>query len=446
MIAAETLHEALADESAHCSRGTWSVGQCMEVGSLLPTRRVLVGSAVPLSVQCDAASMAEIHDTPRTPRVVLRGLAMRPDLRGSGGIVESGCHEDGDLRVRIEATGEVVGVSSSEVIYRHEPRITPDVQRIVRARRFAKGRDETGAVMYSSYIEAPGQFRQSAAMASILSTLDTGQVPQLPAKVAGRVGGLKPQMVWSVPNQPHHSTRVSPPSNVAPDKPWINHLCTDERPLGTDGPTMKHHDGSSICPLVVMPDEPGQEATILELPSDEVIRGCLRCTLSMTIQEDHEDSEAPDKIACEPEEAGRVGTMSPQRDAAGDNLLWSTDRDLHMTVVDAGASVTAIRMDTVRRYTHRPAIQPLAGNVRFRTAKSGAGSALHCHGTVNICLHVGDHPILTTAYIFENLAEPMLLGCNTLYEHGLVIDAANMAVYRGKKVEVLPSDAVPMYF
>eukprot|EP00965_Chrysotila_dentata_P124114 4102113-Pleurochrysis_carterae.AAC.1 len=38
----------------------------------------------------------------------------------------------------------------------------------------------------------------------------------------------------------------------------------------------------------------------------------------------------------------------------------------------------------------------------------------------------------------------MLLGANTMVEHGLSVDAASMALRRGKALPVLPPDALPL--
>eukprot|EP00965_Chrysotila_dentata_P220158 6191606-Pleurochrysis_carterae.AAC.1 len=40
----------------------------------------------------------------------------------------------------------------------------------------------------------------------------------------------------------------------------------------------------------------------------------------------------------------------------------------------------------------------------------------------------------------------MLLGANTMVEHGLNVDAANMALRRRKSLPVLPPDAIPLEF
>ena len=173
---------------------------------------------------------------------------------------------------------------------------------------------------------------------------------------------MPPKPPWRYP--PSKSDVTTTACTIS-DTPWINHLCEDDCPLGLDGTAFKQHDGASICPLVVSPESQMDAGEILELPSNHAIRGCLRCTLTMTVQEGDREYSDPSPT---------TATVST---AGGETIRWSPDRDLHMTVVDAGASVTAIRLATVLRYTTRPNIVPLSGNLRFRTAKSGKDNTIH---------------------------------------------------------------------
>ena len=58
---------------------------------------------------------------------------------------------------------------------------------------------------------------------------------------------------------------------------------------------------------------------------------------------------------------------------------------------------------------------------------------------------MGSVQFTTIAFVFENLAEPMLLGTNTLVTQGLVIDARNMHLYPGEHLQTLPAGAVPLF-
>ena len=73
------------------------------------------------------------------------------------------------------------------------------------------------------------------------------------------------------------------------------------------------------------------------------------------------------------------------------------------------------------------------------------GAALQVLGSCDLSIRMGSVRFTTIAFVFENLAEPMLLGTNTLVTQGLVIDACNMQLYPGQPLRQLPSGAVPLF-
>ena len=427
----DMLHEPAVDEPLGDSVRRRAIARGMEYGGMEPARRVFVGSATPFSVQCDAVSAIHLDTYQPAVRLVFCALLQRTELNGKfGTVVHPLDAGDGRIAVRIDGTDECVRVLPTCVRPRSPRPLAYDVARVAQAQRFSKNRDEFAALMHSSYIENPHATARAAAVADILSTLQTGEVAPRPWRARGRLGGVRPHLTWSRPVKPPWRSFKGPVVHPSPAQdpvsPWINHLCEDQRPLGVDGEALGNHDGNKVCPLVLTPESQQASAAILELPSDSMIRGCLRCSLQMSVKE-----ATPDPVSTS--QASAHGT-------------WSPADDLHMTVVDAGASVTAIRRSTLDAFTSRPDLRPLASNIKFRTAKSGGGSTLKCQGTATLCFYVGGRQMVTTAYVFEELAEPMLLGCNTIYEHSLVIDSANMAVYKGTPIDVLPVDAIPMYF
>eukprot|EP00965_Chrysotila_dentata_P072125 2383179-Pleurochrysis_carterae.AAC.1 len=107
-------------------------------------------------------------------------------------------------------------------------------------------------------------------------------------------------------------------------------------------------------------------------------------------------------------------------------------------VVDFGAAHTAITHSVFRRLggTH---LQPTR-----LTFTGVGGDSLKCLGRSPIQFALGEIWLQMSAYVFEELVEPMLLGANTMVEHGLNVDAANMALRRSKSLPVLPPDAIPL--
>jgi hypothetical protein len=109
-------------------------------------------------------------------------------------------------------------------------------------------------------------------------------------------------------------------------------------------------------------------------------------------------------------------------------------------VVDSGAVWTAIREDVFNRLTPRPVLR--SASLKFR----GAGNEpLRVTGMCELCFRLSPQsPLITTiAFVFPTLAEPMLLGTNTLVKHGMVIDLANLHLSHGTP-KPLPVDAAPL--
>ena len=117
-------------------------------------------------------------------------------------------------------------------------------------------------------------------------------------------------------------------------------------------------------------------------------------------------------------------------------LPGGLSRRLRM-VVDSGAAWTCIRAAELKRL----GIKTLhSASERFHGA---SGEPLQVLGWCVITLRMGTREFQTKAFVFKHLAEPMLLGANTLTDEGLVIDGANQAIYRGTP-RSLPADAVPV--
>eukprot|EP00965_Chrysotila_dentata_P254999 6212065-Pleurochrysis_carterae.AAC.6 len=95
-------------------------------------------------------------------------------------------------------------------------------------------------------------------------------------------------------------------------------------------------------------------------------------------------------------------------------------------VVDSGAAHIAITRSVFKRLggTH---LQPTR-----LTLTGVGGESLNCLGCSPIQFALGEIWLQTSAYVFEELVEPILLGANTMVDHGLNVDAANMALRRSK--------------
>ena len=107
-------------------------------------------------------------------------------------------------------------------------------------------------------------------------------------------------------------------------------------------------------------------------------------------------------------------------------------------IVDSGASWTAIRASELDKLGAGPLFK---SHMRFHGV---SGAPLRCRGWVVLTITMGPVTFSTKAFVFDALAEPMLLGANTLCNRGLTIDAANMALYHGARAD-LPADAIPLY-
>eukprot|EP00965_Chrysotila_dentata_P253259 6211153-Pleurochrysis_carterae.AAC.2 len=107
-------------------------------------------------------------------------------------------------------------------------------------------------------------------------------------------------------------------------------------------------------------------------------------------------------------------------------------------VVDSGAVHTAMTRSVFKRL----------GSIHLQptqlTFTEVGGESLRCLGQSPIQFALGKVWLQTSAYVFDELVEPMLLGANTMVEHGLSIDAASMALRRSKALPVLPFDALPL--
>ena len=91
-----------------------------------------------------------------------------------------------------------------------------------------------------------------------------------------------------------------------------------------------------------------------------------------------------------------------------------------LAVVDSGAAWTALHVNEATRM----------GITKFSDTRMKfhgvTGAALHVLGSCELTITMGDVHFKTLAFVFNDLAAPMLLGTNTLVSRGIVIDACNM--------------------
>ena len=190
------------------------------------------------------------------------------------------------------------------------------------------------------------------------------------------------------------------------DRLVYNPACTDFRPVGEARPADESHTAHSIHALLELPR---QDPIYKLCHSRASLHGLFRAKMHAA-----------------------VGDHSPRPISV---------------VVDSGAAWTALRL---REYlilsgSDRTALLP--ADRRFHGASK---EPLRCEGRTMLSLRLGGttadgHAISvnSVAYVFNDLAEPMLLGANTLRAGGLVIDAKRLALYPSPDGP-MPAGAVPL--
>ena len=203
--------------------------------------------------------------------------------------------------------------------------------------------------------------------------------------------------------------------------PALNPYCTDTTPLSESlrlgGP--QDHTATQIAPQCGMDPT---TSPLYELPTSKAqLRGCMRATLRVR-RTGIDDALGTRNIITDPK------------------TLDGSESDIH-AVVDSGAAWTAISLATAQAL-FGIALIPTATTMKFHGA---SGESLKCLGSVHIQIRMGPLSFTTKAYVFRTLAEPMLLGNNTLMKQGLAVDANNMALYHAEQRTTLPNDAIPLY-
>ena len=109
-------------------------------------------------------------------------------------------------------------------------------------------------------------------------------------------------------------------------------------------------------------------------------------------------------------------------------------------VVDSGAMWTAMRADYFNSIYPRPLLHPAP--LKFRGASNEPIQVL---GYCNLAFRLSPKsPVIhTVVFVFPSLAEPMLLGTNTMARHGMVINLANMSLSTSSPTP-MPVDAQPL--
>ena len=105
-------------------------------------------------------------------------------------------------------------------------------------------------------------------------------------------------------------------------------------------------------------------------------------------------------------------SVSPSYHATAMQLPLKDETGRQATVraiVDSGAAWSAIDYDTM--HTHFPGIHVLASDRKFKDASS---NMMQVKGRIAISFEIGDLTLATTAYVFQNLGAPFLLGVNSL--------------------------------
>ena len=131
----------------------------------------------------------------------------------------------------------------------------------------------------------------------------------------------------------------------------------------------------------------------------------------------------------------------------GFGLPSEDDVDVYMmllrVVVDSGAAWTAIRRDLVERLLNGKSLDEVLTPTTM-SFHGVTGDRLRVLGSVTLLVCVGSMRLNTTAYVFDKMAVPMLLGTNTLRANGLVIHNAAGLLYKpvGEDLFAPPETAV----
>jgi len=136
-------------------------------------------------------------------------------------------------------------------------------------------------------------------------------------------------------------------------------------------------------------------------------------------------------------------SVSPAYHATAMQLPLTDEAGRQATVraiVDSGAAWSAIDYDTLQ--THFPGIPVSASDRKFKDASS---NMMQVKGRIAINFEIGDLKLATTAYVFQNLGAPFLLGVNSLHDHHLSLSTQRRVIF-SEDVHASPASMAPIAF
>ena len=109
-------------------------------------------------------------------------------------------------------------------------------------------------------------------------------------------------------------------------------------------------------------------------------------------------------------------------------------------IVDSGAAWSAIDFDTMQKYFS--GIHMLPSDRKFKDASS---NMMQVRGRIAIQFMIGDLKLATTAYVFQNLGAPFLLGVNSLHDHQLSLSTQRRVIF-SEHPHASPASTAPVEF
>ena len=108
------------------------------------------------------------------------------------------------------------------------------------------------------------------------------------------------------------------------------------------------------------------------------------------------------------------------------------------SIVDSGAAWCAIRRSTLEKEMPELMEKLEPSSMRFHDA---SGRLMSLAGRVPLKVWIGARFVTTTAYVFDNLGAPFLLGANALLGNGCVVDCNKSRLYVAND----PTHGIPMH-
>ena len=109
-------------------------------------------------------------------------------------------------------------------------------------------------------------------------------------------------------------------------------------------------------------------------------------------------------------------------------------------IVDSGAAWSALDLDTLQKYFS--GIHMLPSDRKFKDASS---NMMQVRGRISINFVIGDLKLATTAYVFQNLGAPFLLGVNSLHDHQLALSTQRRVIF-SEHPHASPASTAPLEF